>query len=142
MNMLSIILITITTWFSTPATSLLTIEVTNLRSSQGVVRLAIFSDERGFPDEAKLATQLLEAKINNKKASVIVENLKPGTYAIALLHDENGNGKMDTNLVGLPKEGYGASRDAKGFMGPPKFEDASFELKEGSTKLSIKMQYF
>jgi uncharacterized protein (DUF2141 family) len=45
-------------------------------------------------------------------------------------------------LVGLPKEGYGASRDAKGFMGPPKFEDASFELKEGSTKLSIKMQYF
>ena len=56
-----------------------------------------------------------------------------------MFHDENANGKIDRNFVGIPKEGYGTSNDAKGFMGPPKYEDAKFELT-ADKKLVINVQ--
>ena len=56
-----------------------------------------------------------------------------GSYAISTYHDENDNDKLDKNIVGIPKEAYGFSNDATGFMGPPKWEDAKFDLKEDKT---------
>jgi uncharacterized protein (DUF2141 family) len=58
-----------------------------------------------------------------------------------MLHDENDNGKMDTDWMGIPKEGYGATRDAKGIMGPPKFKDAAFTYKGGGLTLQIRAKY-
>lgn len=54
--------------------------------------------------------------------------LKPGKYAVAVYHDENNNGDLDTNLVGIPNEAYGFSNNASGLFGPPAFEDAGFEI--------------
>lgn len=68
--------------------------------------------------------------------------VEPGDYAIALLHDENDNGKADRTLGMIPREGYGFSRDAKVRMGPPKFRDAVFAHGAEAQKLTIKMRYW
>ena len=67
--------------------------------------------------------------------------MKPGRYAIALLHDENSNGKADRVLGMMPKEGFGFSRDAPVRMGPPKFRDAAFDMGTSDRELTIKMRY-
>ena len=68
------------------------------------------------------------------------ENIPAGSYAVAVLHDENKNEKMDFNLVGIPKEAYGFSNNAKGFMAPPKFSDAAIRLQNGESKnITIKL---
>jgi hypothetical protein len=68
--------------------------------------------------------------------------VEPGKYAVALLHDENDNGKADRALGMMPKEGYGFSRDAPVRMAPPKFRDAVFEHKTGRQDIAITMRYF
>lgn len=69
------------------------------------------------------------------------KGVKPGRYAIALLHDENDNGKADRALMMMPTEGFGFSRDAKVSMGPPKFKNAAFDVTDADQALSIKMRY-
>ena len=66
-------------------------------------------------------------------AKVVFENIPDGEFAISLYHDENNNGKLDTGWFGIPKEGYGCSNDAKGNMGPPKYEDAKFQLTDNKS---------
>ncbi len=73
--------------------------------------------------------------------TITFTDVEPGEYAIALLHDENDNGKADRVLGMMPKEGFGFSRDAKVRMGPPKFDDAVFEHGEDAQSLTIKMRY-
>lgn len=68
-------------------------------------------------------------------------NVKPGRYAIALLHDENNNGKADRAMMMMPKEGFGFSRDAKVRMGPPKFNAAAFEVTASEQSQTIRMRY-
>jgi uncharacterized protein (DUF2141 family) len=69
-------------------------------------------------------------------------DVQPGTYAIAVFHDENSNGKLDSNFIGIPREGTGASNNAKGHMGPPKFDDAAFRYAGGRLELKITIEYF
>ena len=69
------------------------------------------------------------------------EGVRPGRYAIALLHDENGNGKADRALSLMPREGYGFSRDAPVRMGPPSFEQAAFEVGPARVSQTIRMRY-
>ena len=65
---------------------------------------------------------------------IVLEEIPEGEYAIAVFHDENTNGKLDTNFLGIPKEQYGFSNHAKGQMKPPKFEDAKFKLTNEQNK--------
>jgi uncharacterized protein (DUF2141 family) len=76
------------------------------------------------------------------KIEIRFTGVKPGNYAIALLHDENNNGKADRAMGMMPKEGYGFSRDAPVKMAPPKFTDAVFAIGEGVQRVTIKMRYF
>jgi len=64
-----------------------------------------------------------------------------GTYAVACFHDENKNGVLDTGLFGIPSEGIVSSNHAKGFMGPPKFEDAKLSFSGRATELRLKIGY-
>ena len=64
--------------------------------------------------------------------------LPPGTYAIGIFHDANLNNRLDNYFFGVPREQYGFSNNARGFMGPPSFEDAAF-LVEGKTEISISL---
>jgi uncharacterized protein (DUF2141 family) len=69
------------------------------------------------------------------------DNLPRGDYAVAVFHDENMNGRLDKNIFGIPKEGYGFSNNPKKSMGPPKFTDVKFQLSQPEKALEIKLLY-
>lgn len=119
------------------------ITVTNLRSAEGEVRACMTTQEDIFPKCIKdPASHRTVVGAGEETVTIRFADVEPGRYAIALLHDENGNGKADRALGMMPKEGYGFSRDAKVRMGPPDFEDAVFEHAEGRQELTIRMRYF
>lgn len=107
----------------------LTIEVKGIKENKGKIFIAIYDSEENF-----LKKEIgVIADVKDKKATGILKGLKKGSYAVSLFHDENNNKKMDTKLFGIPKEPYGFSNDATGFMGPPKFQDAKFSLDFNKT---------
>lgn len=118
------------------------ITVTDLRSTKGVVRACMTTREDIFPKCIKDPASHRTVVPAGEKVEIRFSGVKPGNYAIALLHDENDNGKADRALGMMPKEGYGFSRDAPVKMAPPKFKDAVFEQDEGTNRLTIKMRYF
>jgi uncharacterized protein (DUF2141 family) len=70
-----------------------------------------------------------------------IDGVPPGTYAAQAFHDENGNGRLDRSLLGLPEEGMGFSRDAPMRMGPPRFEDAAFQVAPSGTAVALHLRY-
>lgn len=99
--------------------------VKNLKSDQGKVIIALYNKKSDFLSEDFKSEKI---KITNRSCEVVFSNIPPGTYAVSLFHDDNDNGKMDTNFLGIPKEDYGCSNNAQGFLGPPKWENAKFEV--------------
>lgn len=112
----------------------LTIEIEGIENNKGKIYIAIYDSEETFLKKAKGVV----ADIKDKKSTGIIKGLKKGSYAVSLFHDENGNKKMDTKIFGIPKEPYGFSNDATGFMGPPKYQDAKFSLEANKT-ITIKV---
>src|SRR5690606_20254092 len=90
----------------------LRIEISSLRNNTGQVAVALYNNEDDFPEQGRELVGRVVG-IKDKRVELRFENLKPGRYAVAVLHDENRNNKMDFNWVGMPTEGYGFSRDAK-----------------------------
>ncbi|HEX2733963.1 MAG TPA: DUF2141 domain-containing protein [Polyangiaceae bacterium] len=119
----------------------LTVNVSELRNSKGNVAVALFDSPSAFPDQQRALVGKL-AKIDGRTASLKFVGLKPGTYAVAVLHDENRNDKMDFNLLGMPLEGYGFSNDAQVMFAPPSFDEAAFRLLPRASQISIPMHYF
>ncbi len=123
-----ILLFTFTGLFSTNAQEenfKLTVNISGLNSDKGNLMVGVYNKKEYF---LKKQFKGKIGKINNKKSVVIFENLPKGEYAVSFVHDENDNKKMDTNFIGIPKEDYGCSNNATGFMGPPKYDDAKFQL--------------
>ena len=118
------------------------ITVTDLRSSKGVVRACMTTRANIFPKCIKDPSAHRTVVPAGGKIEIRFTGVKPGNYAIALLHDENDNGKADRAMGMMPKEGYGFSRDAPVKMAPPKFTDAVFAIGEGMQRITIKMRYF
>lgn len=118
------------------------ITVTDLRSAKGVVRACMTTRADIFPkciNDPNAHRTVVPAA---QRLEIRFTGVKPGDYAIALLHDENNNGKADRAMGMMPKEGYGFSRDAPVNMAPPKFKDAVFTLGEGLSRFTIRMRYF
>ena len=123
------------------ASNVISVEVLGIHSSQGTIDCALFGSADGFPDQATKAVKTALGKIENSRAVCEFSQVTPGDYAVSVFHDENSNGKLDRNLIGMPKEGVGASNDAKGHFGPPKFDDARFKYDGGAKSLTIHIQY-
>lgn len=124
-----------------PASTSVSIDVTGLRSARGLVRACLTSHAEGFPNcHEGPGTYNLTAPA---AAAVRLEfgAVEPGRYAIALLHDENSNGKVDRALLLMPKEGFGFSRDAPVRMGPPTFSSAAFVVGDQPVHQAIRMRY-
>lgn len=118
------------------------IAITELRNTKGVIRACMTTNPTIFPrcreDPASHRTVVKAGE----KVTLTFSNVKPGRYSVALLHDENDNGKADRALLGMmPKEGFGFSRDAPVRMGPPSFKDAAFDFDGSKAELTIKMRY-
>jgi uncharacterized protein (DUF2141 family) len=118
------------------------ITVTDIRSNKGVVRACMTTREDIFPKCIKDPAAHRTVVKANGTVEIRFTGVAPGNYAIALLHDENDNGKADRAMGMMPKEGYGFSRDAPVKMAPPKFKDAVFAQGEGTRRMAIKMRYF
>jgi uncharacterized protein (DUF2141 family) len=118
------------------------ITVTDLRSAKGVVRACMTTREDIFPKCIKDPSAHRAVVPASGTVEIRFTGVKPGNYAIALLHDENGNGKADRAMGMMPKEGYGFSRDAPVRMAPPRFADAVFSQGGGTNRVTIKMRYF
>ncbi len=121
------------------ATSDLSVDVSNLRSHKGMVRVCLTADPANFPaciDDADAITRSVPAT----QDSLNFDGLPHGDYAIAVIHDENGNNKLDT-FAGIPREGFGFSRNPPITFGPPRFSAARFTLSSDADRQQVRMRY-
>jgi uncharacterized protein (DUF2141 family) len=118
----------------------LSIVIENIHNSNGNIMIALHKQSKDFPNENSAV--VLRTLTKAKEGSLIysISNLQKESYAIALYHDENSNLQLDKNIFGIPKEGYGFSNNAKGFMGPPSFKESEF-LLDKSKQINIKVSY-
>jgi uncharacterized protein (DUF2141 family) len=119
----------------------LTIAVSGFKNDKGQAGIAVFRSADGFPSDRSKAAVGTAVPIRQGRVQWTIPELKSGRYAVLVLHDENSNGKMDTNLLGIPTEGYGVSRDARRPFGPPLFEDAAFMVKGARQVVTIQVKY-
>lgn len=120
----------------------LKIEIIGIKGSKGKVLVNLFSTAKGFPTNPKYAYRTAELDIREGgKAFVEFTDLPYGDYAVSVLHDENGNKKMDYNLVGMPKEGYCFSNNYRPTFKNPSFRQAGFFLERPLKTLQLEMIY-
>lgn len=116
----------------------LTVQITDIRGTNGGLIVKLYNKKKGFPrDSALYKKQYIQ--INNTTESVSFRDIPKGEYAVLLYHDKNGNKKVDTNVIGIPKEPHGISRNITLF-GPPKFDKCKFRV-DGDITISIKVNY-
>jgi uncharacterized protein (DUF2141 family) len=118
------------------------VKILNIRNSTGSVACALFDSPVGFPIEfLRFATNVMIIKVRHTQARCDFEDIPPGTYALGVIHDENTNGKLDTNWLGVPTEGYGFSNDAKALLSAPSFSAAGFPYDGQNRDMTISMHY-
>src|SRR6056300_473273 len=105
-----------------------TVNIVNTEENKGKLYVYLFDIAYDYPMETKNARMTKVIRVKNNSGTAVFEGVDYGTYAIAVHHDINDNDEVDTNFLGIPNEDFGASNNAKGFMGPPSFEDASFNV--------------
>ncbi|MBL0769264.1 DUF2141 domain-containing protein [Sphingopyxis sp. DHUNG17] len=115
------------------------VSVTGLRSVKGQLLVCLTTNPKAFPDCSKDAASVRMAVKSADAADFEIATPAKGVYAIAVVHDENSNDRMDKALF-LPKEGFGFSRNPAIVAGPPSFKAASFAV-DGDTRVAIKMKY-
>jgi len=113
------------------------VRIDGVTSAKGVVQVAV-CDEANYRKDCKL-TATVPARTGF--VTVDVANVPAGTWAVLAYHDENGNKKLDTNFVGMPKEGYGFSNGAASKFGPPSFKDAAITVGEGLVPATVTLKY-
>ena len=128
---------------STACADELILHVDNIREA-GEIHIAIYDDAQAFEadrgDEGGAAPGIIEGTIEPVEPGSVTYRyeLPAGTYAIGIFHDANLNNRLDNFFFGIPREQYGFSNNARGFMGPPSFEDAAIAV-EGVTELRIRL---
>jgi uncharacterized protein (DUF2141 family) len=113
--------------------------VTNLESAGGLVSIGLHGPSDDFPSPAAM----VEGRIVPAAAGAVTvtfRDLPPGRYAVAVFHDVDGDGALDTGALGLPAEPYGFSRNARGRFGPPDFDRAAFDLGDGAVEVRIELR--
>ena len=122
-----------------PQQGVLDVEVHGVRNARGVVHACLSRSPRHFPD-CRADPAALRQTVPAAARAMRFPGVAPGRYALTLFHDENSNQRLDT-LMGIPREGFGFSRNPTIRFGAPRFEQVSIELGGGVTRQSIRMQY-
>lgn len=115
------------------------VTVENLLTHQGEIHLMISNDEKHFL-EPEHANFLTVATVDFVARHPIIAEVPPGSYAITVLHDLNGNHELDKTFFGMPTEPFGFSRNPKLFFGPPSYQSCVVELNPGDTALQIRLR--
>ncbi len=119
----------------------LTVDIFNIQNDKGQIGCSLFSKEDGFPSKAEKADTRMFVKSKNGNAACVFKGVKPGKYAVSVMHDEDKDGELKTSMVGRPKEWWGVSNNipAERF-GPPKYEAATFSYTGPSKTIKIKLR--
>jgi uncharacterized protein (DUF2141 family) len=116
--------------------------VRGLRNDEGRVGCSLFNHAEGFPRNREKEYREIWTPIHGGSAACEFNRIPAGTYAVTVLHDENSDGKMDFNWIGMPTKGYGFSNNARATLLPPSFDAASFGYDgEGILSISIDIVY-
>jgi len=118
------------------------INITGLRSSKGKISINLFNKPDGFPDDPMKSFGWKTVKIVPDTVVIVFEDLPYGNYAVSVLHDENSNGKMEKNFLGIPREGFAFSNNYAPRIKSPSFSDAMITLKNSKMKTSLTMLYY
>jgi len=124
-----------------PTSNEIRFDILGLRSDKGTVNCTLFTSADGYPNDESKAARRVKTIIEHGRAACVFDEPRAGTYAFSFFHDENENGKLDTNFLGMPSEGVGASNDAHSALGGPKWDDAKFEHKDGLQALEVHAHY-
>jgi uncharacterized protein (DUF2141 family) len=130
----------------------LKVVIDGVRSSTGSILIGLYDSNEHFQVAIKASAKVgllndrarlvgISMRAIGGMQSVIFTNLEPGPYAIIVIHDENDNGKLDTNFFGVPTEGYGFSNNAEGFLGPPSFKEVAVTLDQADRTVEIALGY-
>jgi len=140
--LLGIVMSSFNTEQSSDAMAHIELTITDIRGEEGIIGLGVFDTEDGFDKEIAYKSFHFD-KSNLKDGQMTVTfDLKPDTYGISLLDDENGNDQMDYNLLGIPKEGFGFADYYHSGFSKPSFATFKFVIKAGETKkLQAKFRY-
>lgn len=128
----------------TPASASLTVTLTGLRNDKGQIFIQLWQSPDGFPRQGEKVYKFVAidaTKSINGSVATTFTDLAPGTYAVSTLHDENRNGKMNSNALGIPKEGWAVSNNVVTHTHAPSFDQASFQVPASGQKISITVHY-
>ncbi len=116
----------------------LTVNLKGVRAQTGLVKVAVVNSIEAWDGKAA-PVQADGAPPQGDTRSFVFKDLKPGSYAVMISHDENGNGKLDTNFIGMPVEGYGFSNNPK-VMRKPTWEEARFEVTDSGASVDVELR--
>jgi uncharacterized protein (DUF2141 family) len=122
-------------------TSSLIVEVGGFNNQAGQVCASLFTNSQGFPNNRKNVVQRQCTKITSIPIALTFTNLKAGSYAVAVIHDLNGDSTLNRNDLGMPIEGYGFSRNPETQTGPPKYNDSAILVAGSNTNVQIQLKY-
>jgi len=136
---LFVLLIANTSLAASESTGNLIVNISGFPSSDGFAMVALNNSEESYKGGENEAIAKTKTLVVDQKAQVIFTNLPYGSYGVSIYHDENSNGEMDKNMMGIPKEAYGFSNNAKGFFGKPDYKDVKFDLNSAEMQIVIKL---
>lgn len=119
----------------------LVVKFETIRNEKGSIKYLIFNSEEGYPDDLKLSIKSGTIPTTEAGKGIVLKDLEAGSYSLSVIHDENNNDKLDTNFLGIPKEGFGFSNNPLVLFGPPSFNKTKVEVSK-DTEIIIKMKYF
>jgi len=115
----------------------LTVEVRGVKQMQGAVVVAVYDNAETW---LKRPRKAMRVEATAATVTATFKGLAEGDYALSTFHDVNGNGKLDTNFIGIPREPYGFSNDATGAMGPPSFDKAKLALPTQGARIAVTLK--
>lgn len=126
---------------SAPAPAALTVTISSIPNDKGQIGCSLYSKADGFPSKPGKADRVMFVQAKAKKATCVFKIVKPGKYAISVMHDENKDGKLETSMVGRPKEAWGVSNNVPPErFGPPKYEAATFSYTGEPKTMQVKLR--
>ncbi|MGQ0589580.1 MAG: DUF2141 domain-containing protein [Sphingosinicella sp.] len=118
----------------------LEIQVQGLRNANGQVRLCLTRNPAHFPDCNGDPAAVKRSLPTRAAASIRLRGVAPGIYALSVIHDENGDGRLN-RFMAIPREGFGFSRNPRIRMGPPRFDEVRFQVSGGVVRQAVQMRY-
>lgn len=120
------------------ADAVLTLTVENIKKPKGFISAGLYQGQAGYEGGQRLTGELVAVEGNS--VTLTFKNVPVGEYGIKLIHDVDGDGKMDTGLFGIPSEPYAFSNSARGSMGPAKWDKAKFNIAAGANSHVIRFK--